>query len=193
MKDNKKLKKRLGPFVAIDCGVRKAGLAIWKCPSKDRPTRPTVAMVVHNSLCEHESKPLRAVALAQLLTRKIKKYVALKSPVTVVIEWPEFRAGNAVGHAAAAKDDLTSMAANVGAIMGILRKPPMRLTYEVPVSTWKGQLPKQVVSKRIERAIGRHDCAGNEFVGDAWDAVGIGLWALGFEIDDERYFANQVL
>lgn len=49
-----------------------------------------------------------------------------------------------------------------------------------PPSEWKGQLPKSVTINRINRLLGKG-------VGDklgihthAWDAVGIGLWHMGF-------------
>lgn len=50
----------------------------------------------------------------------------------------------------------------------------------VPVIKWKGQLPKPIVIKRITKLLGKKACKG--FKSHVWDAVGIGLYAKGFEI-----------
>lgn len=53
-------------------------------------------------------------------------------------------------------------------------------TFEpVPVSQWKGQLPKDVVQRRIEKELGLPNTRNLDIKTHAWDAVGIGLWRLG--------------
>lgn len=51
--------------------------------------------------------------------------------------------------------------------------------YLVPVGRWKGQLPKRVVQERIEQRLGKTLCSALAIESHAWDAVGIGLWAVG--------------
>ena len=47
----------------------------------------------------------------------------------------------------------------------------------IPISKWKGQLPKSVVRDRIIRLLGKTAC--REYKKDIWDAVGMGLWKMG--------------
>jgi len=47
----------------------------------------------------------------------------------------------------------------------------------IPVREWKGQLPKAVVIRRIQKELGKEVCEDLGIVTHAWDAVGIGLWA----------------
>ena len=44
---------------------------------------------------------------------------------------------------------------------------------------WKGQLPKAVVMGRVLNRLGPRVCERLQIKSHAWDAVGIGLWALG--------------
>jgi hypothetical protein len=44
---------------------------------------------------------------------------------------------------------------------------------------WKGQLPKSIVESRIARALGQRQINELHLKSHAWDAVGIGMWALG--------------
>lgn len=50
--------------------------------------------------------------------------------------------------------------------------------HTVTVGEWKGQLPKDVVQRRIERTLGAGVCQELGIKTHAWDAVGIGLWAV---------------
>jgi hypothetical protein len=49
----------------------------------------------------------------------------------------------------------------------------------VKPSQWKGQLPKTIVIDRLRRKLGRKQCDDLGIEKDAWDAVGIGMWAQG--------------
>lgn len=44
---------------------------------------------------------------------------------------------------------------------------------------WKGQLPKDVVQRRIIRDLGVNTCTRLNIRSHAWDAVGLGMWANG--------------
>jgi len=50
----------------------------------------------------------------------------------------------------------------------------------VPPSEWKGQLPKSVTINRINKLLGKGVGTELEIESHAWDAVGIGLWHMGF-------------
>lgn len=58
-------------------------------------------------------------------------------------------------------------------------RPYARHVEEVPIHAWKGQLPKDVVQRRIIRTLGVNTCTRLNIRTHAWDAVGIGLWATG--------------
>ncbi len=106
----------------------------------------------------------------------------------LVVEWPEFRDG-AVGRAAAARGNLTQLAFCCGALYTVA--VAKGATFELlAVSKWKGQLPKEVVEKRIKRAIGDCDQEGSPFKSHAWDAVGIGLVAKGYKMNDADVFGK---
>jgi hypothetical protein len=101
--------------------------------------------------------------------------------ISLVIEMPILFAGTAGGMAAAGNNSLQKLCAYVGMVTGLamasLDKVAVRL---VSVRDWKGQLPKDVVKKRIIKALGAPACL--DFKLDVWDAVGIGLWAQGVKL-----------
>jgi hypothetical protein len=94
----------------------------------------------------------------------------------VFIEWPGLFSGSAVSHAAAAKGDLFKLATLIGCISTRLEHAGM-LVIPLPVARWKGQLPKDVVRRRISRAY----CLkrGERWPNHVEDAVGMGLAAQG--------------
>ena len=81
------------------------------------------------------------------------------------------------GHMAAASGDMQKIAATAGCFAGVLWD--LCETAPVLVRTWKGQLPKKVVEKRIQKILGKEVCKTLDIQKDAWDAVGIGLWVQG--------------
>lgn len=76
----------------------------------------------------------------------------------------------------ARRGDLVKLVMVVGSIVGILSTGCYEIIL-IPVNRWKGQLPKDVVNKRVERFYGSNNCKG--FKTHAWDAVGIGLYYKG--------------
>lgn len=64
----------------------------------------------------------------------------------------------------------------VGAIGGVCFHKGLRFKL-VEVNQWKGQLPKEIVKKRIQRVLGMSKT--KRFKKDIWDAVGIGLYKAG--------------
>ena len=93
----------------------------------------------------------------------------------VVCELPTFFE-SAGGLMVASQNDLVKLAYQVGVYGGIAYRN--HVAFEpVPVWKWKGQLPKEVVNRRIVRTLGVEAC--KDFKADVWDSVGIGLWAKG--------------
>jgi hypothetical protein len=94
----------------------------------------------------------------------------------MLIEWPKFMESGG-GQTVARTDSLVKLVACAGRIVQVFRGLGVPVTL-VPVADWKGQLPKEVVNKRIVKRLGEAAC--EDFQTHAWDAVGVGLWAKGF-------------
>jgi len=169
--------------IAIDTGLSECGMAWWHRAKfgSDEILVPTGVEVVKidPALRRAEDWTERAHAMKELIEARIE------GATHVLVEWPEFRGGSALGHAAAARDDVSKLAFLCGMIFGIHPN-----VIPVPVSKWKGQLKKETVNKRIERSIGHHAKNGEQFSSHSWDAVGIGLWFLGFKLTDPKYFGK---
>jgi hypothetical protein len=121
---------------------------------------------------------------AQHVATELRKLVLTwdNNKADVVAEFTEF-------HGAANKmmgwktGDLQKLTFLSGCIAG--RMYPRKFT-PVTTSGWKGQLPKDVAARRVEKILGKKAVVA---VGlppitrkqgmDAWDAVGIGLWYQG--------------
>jgi Holliday junction resolvasome RuvABC endonuclease subunit len=90
----------------------------------------------------------------------------------VAIEYPAFF-GSVGGQMVAARGDLVKLATLVGFMAGRLHPVPVEF---IPVNTWKGQLPKDVVEKRLRRMFpkftSRFDVRSH-----MWDAIGVGVHA----------------
>lgn len=94
------------------------------------------------------------------------------------VEWPSFQESNR-GRAAARKGDLMklALAASIGLNVAWACNGH---GYAVPIQEWKGQLPKDVVAKRIHKRLGKSVCDQLEIKSHAEDAVGLGLYLKGF-------------
>jgi Holliday junction resolvasome RuvABC endonuclease subunit len=109
-----------------------------------------------------------AKAINELVTEHSKQ-----SPI-VVCEMPQYfdTAATSMGWK---KGDLQKLVFLVGTICA--QVSPFKF-YAVEVNAWKGQLPKQVVEDRMRKRLGtRPDELGVRL--HAWDAIGIGMWAMG--------------
>ena len=105
----------------------------------------------------------------------------LDNVVEAYVEEPIVFAGSVRG--VAAKDDVVHVAFAAGYVMGMFKHASV---WPVPVTAWKGQMRKATTQRRIRRKfmesgikaieIDRRLPSGD---GHAWDACGIGLFALG--------------
>lgn len=93
------------------------------------------------------------------------------------IEFPQYMAGSIAGRTAAQKGDTLKLAYLCGLYAQSLRRRKCSVTLVTPME-WKGQLPKDVVVSRVRRELGEELCMTLKIKSHAWDAVGLGLWAL---------------
>jgi len=92
-------------------------------------------------------------------------------------EFPEFW-DNLGGKVSARKGSLVKLAF----IVGVYARISWELGTEfniVPVREWKGQLPKEIVNRRIVEMVGLEACERVGLRTHAWDAAGIALFARG--------------
>lgn len=173
--------------LAIDTGVAECGIALFEGVDRrpSRPPVPTVAAVVRSGAGRGQDW----TAHAERIVLEVASYLRPESRAVLVPEWPEFRPGSAVGHAAASGGAVFKLAFLCGMYQTQSRVEGGRCVL-APVSTWKGNLPKDLVTKRLKRAVGAEDSEGTPIASHAWDAVGIGLWYLGFHIDDARWYGK---
>lgn len=185
-------------MLSVDPGVNAMGLALWSWSPKKRGKLepPRVAWV--------EELPARVLRLEQdwhakmlillaMLRKRLVVELHLQRLAHVFVEWPQVR-GGAVGHAAAVRGDVSALAYCCGAVCQMAHDFEQFSTAVVellPVSEWKGQLPKAATNKRIARAIGTVDKQGNPFDSHSWDAVGVGLVGKGYKLDDPAHFGRK--
>ena len=86
--------------------------------------------------------------------------------------------GSASSFAASIQGTLQRMDMFRGALMQLCCKHDCTF-HDVPVTTWKGQLPKQLVIDRVKNILERGGCMKLSKDGHDWDACGIGLYEQG--------------
>jgi len=158
----------MSSLLSIDPGLTGTGWALWVPPFK----RPCLLGVIKTGKGEWWD---RAQSIADQIvehcdthTRVVAEFTEYHAAVTSSMGWKT--------------GDLQRLTFLCGAIAG--RVYPRKFL-PVTASGWKGQLPKDVAAKRIEAIIGRKACQRlglpeikRRSDTHAWDAVGIGLWAL---------------
>lgn len=171
--------------VSCDPGITGTGLALWDSKSWEQPVAPIGVVNIY-------PKSLTAAGIfspritRQSATRWLPKAYSVSSqvhdcllelnPTHFYCEQPEFFA-NESGQMVAATGDLIKLTF----IVGCFARSCWELGIEfvpIPVRQWKGQLPKQVVERRIVDLIGR-TAGGKAIMSHSWDATGIGLFAKG--------------
>lgn len=184
----------LEAMLSVDPGVNAVGLALWRWGGTRRkklepPVRAWVDKLPSSVLRRETDWHVKMTRMLEIVRESIyTNMVRDRLRITAVfVEWPEIRSGS-VGHAAAVRGDVSALAYCCGAMCEMF--PDVRCKL-LAVSEWKGQLPKEVVNKRITRAIGSKDRSGNAFETHAWDAVGVGLVGKGFALDDFKHFGRK--
>jgi Holliday junction resolvasome RuvABC endonuclease subunit len=93
----------------------------------------------------------------------------------VIVEEPSVMLGSSDAYASAMRGDVVKLSMLVGMLLLRVEVYISACRIElVPVSRWKGNLPKKEVAYRVERIIGKHP-----YKSHAIDAIGIGLWYKG--------------
>lgn len=157
-------------LLAIDPGINSTGWAFWEKPT--RSLFPDEYGLVQAPLggTWHD----RALSNAKVIAENLR-FGWLGPHLEVFCEFPAFFASSG-GVASAATGSVHKLAFQVGVYAQVFASRGSSFT-PVGVNEWKGQLPKDVVCRRVEKILGPR--AGREFRADTWDAVGIGLWVKG--------------
>jgi hypothetical protein len=167
--------------LTVDPGVNAMGFAHWDDRTWARATiaLPTAAYVIEPATAHPEWYRRIADIVEQLDAR-----VAGHLVNGVWCEMPILFRG-AVGHAAAARGDLCHLAFAVGTIArwAACRQADF---FPVPVNEWIGQLPKEVMHRRVRNFLlnDHTPSAVDRLLGSEpshhWDAIGVGLHAQDF-------------
>ena len=154
-------------LIAIDAGLKSAGWAIF--PSGG--IIPIDAGLIH---------PRREYRDEDLITRAIdvgQQFGILAKTRAIkegIIEMPVY-----YGQGDKNAGSIFKLCVCIGAIASALNENGVTVeTVDVP--TWKGQLPKEVVIKRIKKILPEYAIGQLNLEKDMWDAVGIGLWKFGY-------------
>ncbi len=147
-------------IMAIDPGSTVSGVAILS----EGKHRFRMALSLRPSKKDPHAITLGVAALIEFF--KVKK---------VYIEKSAFMQGSARGHAVAARGDLVTLSIFIGRLVQVVETLGAEAIL-VPVSTWKGQLPKEVANRRVAMKM---QIGPKVFNDHELDALGIGLWAQG--------------
>jgi len=109
----------------------------------------------------------------QRIEKRIIEMVARQEITHAYIEFPSYF-GSASGQMVAARGDLVKLTWLVGLLYGVFKSGQAML---LPVREWKGQLPKEVVIKRIKQILPQE--VWKKFKTHTWDAVGMALYVKG--------------
>ena len=117
---------------------------------------------------------------AEVYHDKLKQLADEYDVKRIYCEFPQYFQ-SAKGHAATAKGDIHKLAFLIGVFAAVAYEIGSEFT-PIYVNTWKGQLPKEEVTRRIIRKLPdiRTRLAPESH---EWDAIGIGLFAQGFSFD----------
>lgn len=141
--------------ITLDPGIAGSGFAVWKKGEK----YPVLNFPI---------KLKDRKAYGDLLAELIDEHKA----EVVLIEKPAFQSSEK-GQMVLRKGDLVELVLFVGFMDAVvILSGKESILVEVP--TWKGQLPKDVVNRRIARYWPDVKAKSHD-----WDAIGIGLWAVG--------------
>ena len=162
---------RFPALVTIDPGLYSMGWSVWNFDrmAKREPFVAAGLIRLPNAFRKLEMEE-RAAIMADRLDEQV--FGELYQPEALAVEYPAIFGTMGMK---SAKDAMTLMffvgqIARTGSVRGMS-------VQTVPVRDWKGQLPKNLVQKRIERIFDKMEQGSKlDLVrADAWDAVGIGV------------------
>jgi len=152
--------------MCIDPGIGGTGWAVFHNPDLNGNSAPVPVVdsgVIRGSGASWIEKSAE-------IAGKFKDVLDENEPTSVVIEWPQTWAGSQTSVAATLRGDLLKLAHLCGMLYcDIVEHSYAEVSYITP-GAWKGQLPKDVVIRRIQDVY-----PGSSFPNHAADAVGMGL------------------
>ena len=156
-------------LLSLDPGLTGTGWALWY--DAKEPEQVGVLKATGKEEWWERAQIIadQVVALCDVRTRVVSEFTEYHAAATSNMGW---RTG-----------DLQRLTFLCGAIAGRVYPKPFT---PVTTSGWKGQLPKDVAARRVEKILGAKACRRlglpeikRRSDTHAWDAVGIGLWSLG--------------
>ncbi len=155
-------------MLCVDPGLRGCGVAFFRAGTLIRAGYVTSSAIEGRGYAAHK-------AMARALVDAYG-YVGLSR---LVIEHPRIYPG-----AAQQKGDLNDLLDLVGVGAAVAANYPVTEVETLFPSDWKGNVPKEVMTARISRAIANEERAGIEkcyasLTHNVLDAIGIGLFKLG--------------
>ena len=163
--------------LSVDPGLNGTGIAVWygggfwlntKMPAPISVEVISIPTVV-------KKQPLEWYERADLYMNRLVPYLANADELWV--EFPLFF-DDAGGHMVAKKGDLAKLTAYVGMLMNQCTHYGVAYHLFTP-NEWKGQMPKDLVERRLKTFLGQAACDRLDIKSHGWDAVGIGLHARG--------------
>jgi len=162
-------------LISIDPGLSGTGVVHWRdaWPIWATVMKPVMRDVREQLKGGEQDLIPRARDIAEKLVHDAHYLQTLDT--TVVIEFPEYQASadRAMGWKTGSLQRLTMF---IGVLIGMM--PHCWRVILVSPSGWKGQLPKDVVQRRMTDKYGAATVIGLGIKTHAWDALGIGHWAI---------------
>jgi hypothetical protein len=155
--------------MTIDPGLGGTGWCYWKNLHPKAPAPSDHGVLSAYSKAGWQARASWIVEeFADLL-----KSLRVRKDCAVVIEWPALWVGSARSIAAAGREDLTKLVYLIGQLGRESAKQTGNEVILLPVQTWKGQLSKKEVLRRLKER------TGISFKNHEGDAGGMGLHLLG--------------
>lgn len=164
-------------IITIDPGISGSGIALWKTSAWNAIT--PVLLSAYNKYFAGDTydEKLRSAVLY------FSELFDCSNISEVIIEKPDYQ-DSAKGQVSARSSSLSKLCIFYGGIVGVGINKKIKII-EYPVVTWKGQLKKDMVNTRIQRAYRQKkfsykgDIPFEKLKSHCLDAIGIGLYDRG--------------
>ena len=168
-------------IISIDPGVSGTGVAIWDAETWDICVPPLEIANLYGHVKKKNLSDLDAedhfTYQAYDIADQLEPFLS-RECLQVYCEYPALFAGSAMSRACAVKGDLQKLTFIIGVFAGYCRRRAVPIPFKpVRVNDWKGQLPKDVVNRRIVKVI--PNVLDLNPTTHSYDAIGIGLYAKG--------------
>lgn len=160
-----------GFVLAVDPGLNSAGYAWWGWSQLSGVLPPARVGLVKPK--RDDTLGMRMLAIARGVWAGRPGAASHRTHVHLVVEMPHYQE-NAKAGFGWKTGDLQKLTLLVGYLVS---DDWGAVTLATP-RDWKGQLPKDIIIRRITARLGQRACDRLNIERDAWDAVGIGLWAM---------------